>query len=246
MGLYDKLKVSDLHAMLKSRSISYPNKSRKSSLIDLLKSDDLKCAVAVKCDDVVMSVDAVLEAGHDEIEGQAPAVTTTNNDTVTNNTFTTKPAPHSSYLPSNLHTVGTFISQSSRPITQGRNVSGRKWKLVPEKRSSAMVTKIAANNRSTTWEKKMLQRAKAKAVKELEMEMKDAKASEKRDKIVRKEEQEKRRQENEYKAMQLQTMNTAHLGNKMKAMSKKQLRMVKKTRMNSKTGVVELVGAFEK
>lgn len=32
---------------------------------------------------------------------------------------------------------------------------------------------------------------------------------------------------------------------KLKKMSKKQLRSIKKTRLNPKTGVVELVGAYE-
>lgn len=41
-------------------------------------------------------------------------------------------------------------------------------------------------------------------------------------------------------------MNHNTVGTKMKAMSKKQLRMIKKTRFNQKTGTTELVGAFEK
>ena len=61
---------------------------------------------------------------------------------------------------------------------------------------------------------------------------------------------EKRRIENEYKqAMQngkLQILNVKKLGTTMKNMNKKQLRQIKKSRMNSKTGVVEFVGAYEK
>lgn len=61
---------------------------------------------------------------------------------------------------------------------------------------------------------------------------------------------EKRRMENEYKqAMQngkLQVLNVKKLGTTMKNMNKKQLRQIKKSRMNSKTGVVEFVGAYEK
>jgi hypothetical protein len=56
--------------------------------------------------------------------------------------------------------------------------------------------------------------------------------------------------ENEYKqAMQngkLQVLNVKKLGTTMKNMNKKQLRQIKKSRMNSKTGVVEFVGAYEK
>jgi hypothetical protein len=61
---------------------------------------------------------------------------------------------------------------------------------------------------------------------------------------------EKRKMENEYKqAMQngkLQVLNVKKLGTTMKNMNKKQLRQIKKSRMNSKTGVVEFVGAYEK
>ena len=61
---------------------------------------------------------------------------------------------------------------------------------------------------------------------------------------------EKRKMENEYKqAMQngkLQVLNVNKLGTTMKNMNKKQLRQIKKSRMNSKTGVVEFVGAYEK
>ena len=61
---------------------------------------------------------------------------------------------------------------------------------------------------------------------------------------------EKRKMENEYKqAMQngkLQVLNVKKLGTTKKNMNKKQLRQIKKSRMNSKTGVVEFVGAYEK
>ena len=61
---------------------------------------------------------------------------------------------------------------------------------------------------------------------------------------------EKRKMENEYKqAMQngkLQVLNVKKLGTTMKNMNKKQLRQIKKSRMNSKTGVVEFDGAYEK
>ena len=44
----------------------------------------------------------------------------------------------------------------------------------------------------------------------------------------------------------MQHLNTKRLGNTMRSMNKKQLRQIKKTRMNSKLGVVEFVGAYEK
>ena len=41
-------------------------------------------------------------------------------------------------------------------------------------------------------------------------------------------------------------MNLKTVGQKMKAMNKKQLRQIKKTRMNTKTGVLEYVPAYAK
>ena len=97
-----------------------------------------------------------------------------------------------------------------------------------------------------SWEAKEAERLRKKEIKAKEAEMKIASRQAILDKVERRKEQERRRAENEYKSMQLQHMNTGTLGNKMKTMSKKQLRQIKKTRMNSKTGVVELVSAFEK
>jgi hypothetical protein len=43
--------------------------------------------------------------------------------------------------------------------------------------------------------------------------------------------------------MAAQTLNATKVGLTLKALSKKQLRQIKKTRLNTKTGVVEYVGA---
>lgn len=61
-------------------------------------------------------------------------------------------------------------------------------------------------------------------------------------------ENERRRAENEFKhaSSSAQTLNFDTAGHKMKAMNKKQLRMIKKTRMNTKTGIVEYVPAYAK
>ena len=68
-------------------------------------------------------------------------------------------------------------------------------------------------------------------------------------KILKKErrlENERRRAENEFKNAQksAKALNTGRLRSTLKSMSKKQLRQIKKTRMNSKTGVVEYVSAY--
>lgn len=69
-----------------------------------------------------------------------------------------------------------------------------------------------------------------------------------REKKERRLENERRRMENEYNNAKksAQQLNLKKVGQTMKAMNKKQLRMIKKSRMNSKTGVVEFVGAYSK
>ena len=59
---------------------------------------------------------------------------------------------------------------------------------------------------------------------------------------------EKRRMDNEYRNAKkcMQTLNAGRLGTTMRNMNKKHLRQIKKSRMNSKSGVVEFVGAYEK
>jgi hypothetical protein len=154
-----------------------------------------------------------------------------------------KPA-HSTYLPPVYHQPGTFLHAPD--IKKGQNVSGRSWKMRPQKRTSTLVTKVKSNNRSTTWEEKEAARLRKRAVQGKEKEMREATRLGKVEKRERALEQEKRRQANEYKATTMQALNLEKVGQKLRTMSKKQLRMVKKTRVNSKTGQVELVDAFAK
>ena len=85
-------------------------------------------------------------------------------------------------------------------------------------------------------------------VKSAQQQMMEERIQAKRDKRERRLENERRRMENEYENAKrsMQTLNHKKLGNTMRAMNKKQLRQIKKTRMNTKTGVVEFVGAYEK
>lgn len=129
----------------------------------------------------------------------------------------------------------------------GRNVSGRSWKMRPQKRASTLV-KTKCNNLASDWEKKnAIKQAKSEA-KELQEELKQEKLKAIQLKKERRLENEKRRAENEFKLMQksVQTLNPNKVGVTMKAMSKKQLRNIKKTRLNTKTGVVEYVSAYAK
>mmetsp|Transcript_5708 Transcript_5708/g.8443 ORF Transcript_5708/g.8443 Transcript_5708/m.8443 type:complete len:158 (-) Transcript_5708:328-801(-) len=132
-------------------------------------------------------------------------------------------------------------------IPKGRNSSGRNWKLRPQKRASSLITKTSQNNRSTSWEKKMEEKELRSALLEREKTSKEEKRQEVIAKNERRLEHEKRRMENEFKSA---SKSAQRLGKnadlKMKAMNKKQLRQIMKTRMNNKTGVVEFVSAYAK
>ena len=133
-------------------------------------------------------------------------------------------------------------------IHRGRNASGRNWKNQSNSRSStrASRTMISNNNNSKrTWEEKAAEQQRKKEIKERENEMRQAKIDAKKEKRRLREEQEKRRAENELKNMKVQTL-TKNVDGKLKAMSKKQLRQIKKSRMNTKTGVIEYVDAYAK
>eukprot|EP00588_Corethron_pennatum_P011582 CAMPEP_0194274872 /NCGR_PEP_ID=MMETSP0169-20130528/7860_1 /TAXON_ID=218684 /ORGANISM="Corethron pennatum, Strain L29A3" /LENGTH=226 /DNA_ID=CAMNT_0039018203 /DNA_START=175 /DNA_END=856 /DNA_ORIENTATION=+ len=142
------------------------------------------------------------------------------------------------------------VDRARRPTVDGApkgcNVSGRNWKVRPQKRATKLVA-TKYNNRSKTWEKRQEQkRLRALAI-EKENAMKEIRrlaAVEKKERIL---EQDRRRAENEFRAsMQSAQQMTSNVGLKVKAMSKKQLRQIKKTRMNTRTGVVEFVPAYAK
>ena len=132
-------------------------------------------------------------------------------------------------------------------ITKGQNVSGRSWKTTPQKRASSLV-KTKKNNLVSTWEQKQAERLQRQESLMLQKELKETKRQEAIAKKERRLENEKRRAENEFKVIQksAQALNLNKVGTTLKAMSKKQLRLVKKTRMNQKTGVVEYVPAYAK
>jgi rRNA-processing protein CGR1 len=148
---------------------------------------------------------------------------------------------------------GDILNTSSAPsikahAAKGRNTSGRSWKLRPQKRASSLITKNRANNRSKSWETKQQERNLSLEIKSAQQTMIEERIQAKRDKRGRRLENERRRMENEYNNAKksTQVLNHKKLSNTMKKMNKKQLRQIKKTRMNTKTGVVEFVGAYEK
>ena len=83
---------------------------------------------------------------------------------------------------------------------------------------------------------------------ELQKQLTEERVQAIRDKKERRLENERRRTENEYEhAKKLsQSLNNTKLKSTLKAMSKKQLRQIKKTRVNTKTGAVEFVPAYSK
>ncbi|KAL7548712.1 hypothetical protein ACHAWF_011981 [Thalassiosira exigua] len=153
----------------------------------------------------------------------------------------------------NQHLSGDILRPQADPAlathaSKGRNASGRSWKVRPQKRASSLVTKNGANNRSKSWQTKEAERTLAKEVKSAQADLVRERVEEKRAKRERRLENERRRMENEYTNAKksMQKLNVNRLGNTMRSMNKKQLRQIKKTRMNAKTGVVEFVGAYEK
>ena len=142
---------------------------------------------------------------------------------------------------------GGIDGSSHIPGEKARNVSGRSWKLRTQKRASSLVI-TKKNNQSKPWQDRLEEKRARKEILALQNELKEAKVNEIRAKKERRLENERRRAENEYsnikKSAQTLNYDTANL--KLKTMSKKKLRQMKKTRMNPKTGVVEFVSPFAK
>ena len=130
---------------------------------------------------------------------------------------------------------------------KGRNVSGRSWKLRPQTRASSLIN-TKKNNQSKSWKRRMEEKRLRKESIGLQKELQEEKQQAALLKKERRLENERRRAENEYKNIQksAQTLNYDTANLKLKTMSKKKLRQIKKSRMNPKTGVVEFVSPFAK
>ncbi|GMH64944.1 hypothetical protein TrLO_g5242 [Triparma laevis f. longispina] len=260
MAVYSKLTVATLKAELDERGVAYEKKSKKAVLIDLLKADDQQKEEKQK-DAAVQEEQVEEEEEEEEMEEmevetekatvakkvQKKGTKKAAKKSSQNSSDPKPPTPFSrnEFTPPNHHLEGTFLTTA--PPTKGRNTSGRNWKVRPQKRTSTLVTKVKLNNKvKNSWEEKEAQRNRMKEIKAREREIKEQTLASKVAKKQRRLDQEKRCAENQAKSQQFQTMNHNTVGTKMKAMSKKQLRMIKKTRFNQKTGTTELVGAFEK
>lgn len=142
---------------------------------------------------------------------------------------------------------GNILQMSGEQFTKGRNVSGRSWKVRPQKRASSLV-KTKVNNRTKTWEKRQQEKRALEQASELQTELREERRQAKIQKKERRLENERRRAENEFKEAQrsAKELNAGRLKSTLKTMSKKQLRQIKKTRMNPKTGTLEYVPVYSK
>jgi rRNA-processing protein CGR1 len=128
-------------------------------------------------------------------------------------------------------------------------VSGRSWKVRPQRKATTLVSS-RANGRCKDWSSRVAERGERRQLLDLQKEIRQAKEDEARLKRERRLENETRRQENELrnleksKAVKALNHGKAHLT--IKAMNKKQLRQIKKSRLNPRTGVVEYVSAYAK
>jgi hypothetical protein len=127
-----------------------------------------------------------------------------------------------------------------QPI-EGRSKSGRFWKAKATERNSVQLRQGIMSHLSNTYAQRMKEKERKEAIKALEKQMREEKAEEKRLAREKTEEKKKRKMENEFRSAKYDVINPQRL----KTMNKKQLRTIKKTRMNN-NGAIELVGAYQK
>lgn len=119
--------------------------------------------------------------------------------------------------------------------------SGRWWKTKHTEKFSMMQYKPQHKTLSKSWELKVEQRKKRQVMKEMEAEIKARNDAEKEAAKLKKLEKAKRKAENEMKNAKLQVITKTE---KIKKMSKKQLRNVMKTQMDN-DGNVQLVPLYQ-
>jgi len=133
-------------------------------------------------------------------------------------------------------TIGLAPTASSRLST---NKSGRWWKATRTEPANAAIRR-ATPALSSSWARKQAERARQKEFKGQAREHRERQREEREAERKRRAERTKRRAENELKSTVVQPINPE----KLKTMNKKQLRMVKKTRIDE-DGNLRLVGAYE-
>ena len=124
-----------------------------------------------------------------------------------------------------------------RDVVHGAPKSGRKWKRVQSTRSSAS----GKPKSSAAWERKQKRRRDAKRLKEMEKEMVERKKQKKREMRERREENARRKMENEMRSTHVQEIVKV---DKLKNMSKKQLKHIRRTSVRA-DGTVELIPVYK-
>lgn len=118
---------------------------------------------------------------------------------------------------------------------KGRNVSGRTWKASETKRSSAVRAKAPSD-----WAKRAAEREARKRMKDTEAALLEGRKERLAAAKKKREDKKARAQQNEFKASTFQVISNDKT---VKALSKKQMRAIKRTRVSAQ-GQVELVGAY--
>ena len=114
-------------------------------------------------------------------------------------------------------------------IFEGSRESGRFWK--DEVREPARKV-IKGKAHHPGWKKLQERRRETEHIKKLEQERKEAEQQALEEKRARRQEKLKRRQANEKKAEQVVALNPKKLKSKLKTMSKKQLRQIRKVEVD--------------
>jgi len=125
-----------------------------------------------------------------------------------------------------------------RKQTEGRPVSGRNWKLKQQTRASAAGTK----KDNSAWKVQQKRKRQKAAMKAKENEIIEERKRRKMAKRLRIEANKKRKAENEMRSTTVQVITRA---DKMKKMSKKQLRQIRKQSVRA-DGTVELVPVYKR
>jgi hypothetical protein len=132
-----------------------------------------------------------------------------------------------------------MIMNALQKQPEGIPKSGRNWKPKQVVRHSAMLRRGISSGLSKTQARHASDRARKEQLRELEAELKQERKDKEAAVKEEREEKSKRRLGNQYKSSEFQVINPE----KMKSMSKKQLRMIRKTSVG-KHGQIELVPVY--
>lgn len=134
--------------------------------------------------------------------------------------------------------AGEELEAAAEP--RGMNKSNRNWKSVKTEKGRACILRPMRKTLGSSWEKKQKIRLQNQENKEIQQALQDKRREQSDEARRNRVNKLKRKAENELKSSKIQVMSHPE---KIKKMSKKQLKQVYKTRMGD-DGVVRLVGAY--